>query len=422
MGDRERLIVAEIPRLRRYARALTGDPNAADDLVQDCLERAWGRFHLWRRGSNLRAWMFTIMHNVHANAVRSAKARPRTFPLEEARLATRPRQDDAVAVRGLARALAQLPLEQRQVILLVGLEEMELRRGRSGGGCPHRNRHVAPVARPRSVAGPDERGGAVSGGEDEMTDHTRVSEDELHAFLDDRIDVARRPAVEAYLAANPEEAARIAAYAAHKEALHGLYDPVLDEPLPEAMVAVRRRRTPAVAVLRAAAALALLVVGGVAGWWLHDALPQDAAATAGFVRQATIAHAVYTPEVRHPVEVTADEEAHLVKWLSKRLGAPLEAPSLREIGYSLVGGRLLPASEGPAALFMYESERGERMTLYVQSPGKDVPETAFRYEHEGGIGVFYWIDRPLSYAISGEMDRPSLLRLAEAVYDRLEMP
>ena len=181
-------------------------------------------------------------------------------------------------------------------------------------------------------------------------------------------------------------------------------------------------RPPGLAVaLRAAAALALVVVGGAAGWWLHGAVP-DRTPAALFVRQTTIAHAVYTPEVRHPVEVTADQEAHLVKWLSKRLEAPLIAPSLGAAGYALVGGRLLPASEGPAALFMYESERGERMTLYVQSPGEDVPETAFRYEHDGGIGVFYWIDRPLSYAISGEMDRARLLRLAQAVYDQIEMP
>ncbi len=83
MIDKEHLIVAEIPRLRRYARALTGDAAAADDLVQDCLERAWSRFRLWRRGSNLRAWLFTIMHNVHANALRKAQRRPAGLPLTE---------------------------------------------------------------------------------------------------------------------------------------------------------------------------------------------------------------------------------------------------------------------------------------------------------------------------------------------------
>ncbi len=253
-----------------------------------------------------------------------------------------------------------------------------------------------------------------------MTDRKHVSEDDLQAFVDDQIDANRRAAIEAYLTEHPEEAARVTAFVAHKEALHGLYDPVLDEPVPESMRTAPRSRAPA-AALRAAAAVALVLAGGAAGWWLHGAVP-DRAPTAGFVRQATMAHAVYTPEVRHPVEVTADQETHLVKWLSKRLEAPLIAPSLREAGFALVGGRLLAASEGPAALFMYESERGERMTLYVQSPGEDMPETAFRYEHEGGIGVFYWIDRPLSYAISGEMDRARLLRLAEAVYDQLEMP
>ena len=76
MIDKERLIVAEIPRLRRYARALTGDRAAADDLVQDCLERAWSRFHLWRRGSDMRAWLFTVMHNIHVNDLRQARRRP----------------------------------------------------------------------------------------------------------------------------------------------------------------------------------------------------------------------------------------------------------------------------------------------------------------------------------------------------------
>lgn len=254
-----------------------------------------------------------------------------------------------------------------------------------------------------------------------MTGSERISEDELHAFVDDRIEESRRAAVEAYLAANPEEAERIAAFIAHKRALHGLYDPVLDEPIPPAML-TRRRSPVAVVGLRAAAAIALVVIGGAAGWWLNGATDSVTAASGGFVRQATIAHAVYAPEVRHPVEVTADQETHLVKWLSKRLGAPLAAPSLSEAGYALVGGRLLPATEGPAAQLMYENRRGDRMTLYIRSPDAGVQETAFRYEHRGGIGVFYWIGQPFGYAISGEIERADLLRLAKLVYEQLEMP
>ena len=125
MTSRDRLIVAEIPSLRRYAWALTGDASLADDLVQDCLERAWGRFHLWRRSGSLRAWLFTIMHNTHANTVRKEKARPVLVPLAGGDAgAVRPAQEDAPILRNLAEALAQLPLEQRTVVLLVGLEEL----------------------------------------------------------------------------------------------------------------------------------------------------------------------------------------------------------------------------------------------------------------------------------------------------------
>lgn len=118
-------IVAQIPHLRRYARALLGDRALAEDLVQDSLERAWSRFHLWREGSNLRTWLFTIMHNLHANLARNASRRPQTSPLDEDfSVPVRADQEDRLEVAALEAALARLPEEQRQVVLLVGLEEM----------------------------------------------------------------------------------------------------------------------------------------------------------------------------------------------------------------------------------------------------------------------------------------------------------
>ncbi|MBI2510308.1 MAG: RNA polymerase sigma factor [Betaproteobacteria bacterium] len=124
MSDRGSLIAAQIPRLRRYARALTGERSAADDLVQDTLERALSRFHLWRRGSDLRAWMFTIMHNVFVNQARS-RARHRHESLEnEPEAGGAPaREPDWLELRDLDDALARLPHEQRAVLLLVGLEQ-----------------------------------------------------------------------------------------------------------------------------------------------------------------------------------------------------------------------------------------------------------------------------------------------------------
>lgn len=124
-GEDDHPIVAQIPHLRRYARALIGDRAMAEDLVQDSLERAWSRFHLWREGSNLRTWLFSIMHNLHANLARNASRRPVTAHIDEdIALPTRPTQEDQMEVAAIETALARLPEEQRQVILLVGLEEM----------------------------------------------------------------------------------------------------------------------------------------------------------------------------------------------------------------------------------------------------------------------------------------------------------
>ena len=122
MSDAQDLIEL-IPRLRRYARALVGDRAASDDLVQDTLERAWSKLHLYRRGTDLRAWLFTVMHNVHVNRVRATRP---TDPLEDdmPELAQRATQDDALVVRDLDRAISTLPVAQREVLLLVALEDL----------------------------------------------------------------------------------------------------------------------------------------------------------------------------------------------------------------------------------------------------------------------------------------------------------
>jgi RNA polymerase sigma-70 factor (ECF subfamily) len=121
-----RSIEAEIPRLRRYARALTRDAVASDDLVQDCLARALGKLHLWQEGTDLRAWLFTILHNQYVNQVRRAirEGAPVGLSETEPMLTQAPHQGKRLELRDLERAIAKLPEEQRSVILLVGLEGM----------------------------------------------------------------------------------------------------------------------------------------------------------------------------------------------------------------------------------------------------------------------------------------------------------
>jgi len=249
----------------------------------------------------------------------------------------------------------------------------------------------------------------------------RVSETDLHAYVDGRLTAARRAEVEIELAADPALSEQAAAYGAQNDALRAAFHSVLDEPIPDRLLEATRpqRRRP----WAIAAALAWMALGGVAGWAVNEAYrlaPSPTRAEAPLAQRAAIAHAVYSPEVRHPVEVGADQEAHLVAWLSKRLGAPVHAPKLESVGFRLVGGRLLPGESGPVAHFMYQSEKGSRVTLYVRTEGSDHGETAFRYADEGKVRVFYWVDRTLGYALSSaDISREQLYTLANAVYEQL---
>jgi anti-sigma factor RsiW len=259
-----------------------------------------------------------------------------------------------------------------------------------------------------------------------MTDELPVTEDELQAWADARLPAERRAAVEAWLAARPDEAERVADLRRLAVALREAYDPVLAEPVPARLERAARRGAAWRRHGLAAAWLATgLAVGALAGWHLHDARPAPApAAAAGdpmsMARRAAIAHATYSPEVRHPVEVGADQEAHLVAWLSKRLGAPVRAPKLEAVGYHLVGGRLLPGESGPVAHFMYQCSQGTRVTLYVRTEPVGNQETAFRYSKEGGVRVFYWVDRKLGYALSSaDIDKDTLFKVANSVYQQL---
>jgi anti-sigma factor RsiW len=254
-----------------------------------------------------------------------------------------------------------------------------------------------------------------------MTLPPTFSHDTLHAHADGRLDADQRAAVAAWLAEHPDAAARVQAWRDNDALLRAAYDPLLAEPIPERL-RLAASRAPRRPVLRLAAAVAWLALGATLGYGLRGLQgpeTEPAGALVSLPRQAAIAHAVYAPEVRHPVEVGADQEAHLVAWLSKRLGTPLRAPALGTEGYALVGGRLLPGEAGPVAQFMYQHGDGRRLTLYVRRGEADNQETAFRYTREDGVSVFYWIDGPLGYALSGDLPREALLPVASAVYRQL---
>ena len=251
-----------------------------------------------------------------------------------------------------------------------------------------------------------------------VTTDRRVIDTDLHAYVDGQLSPDRRAAVEEWLATRPEEAERVADYRELSKRLRAAYGPILSEPIPERLASQRPRwRLPAAGLW-----LAVGTAIGLAATWNFAPYPPGPAVgePQPVARRAALAHAVYSPEVRHPVEVTADQLEHLVAWLSARLGMPVRAPDLIPAGLFLLGGRLLPGEHGPSAQLMYQSANGHRITLYICSGPPMEQETAFRYAREHDVRVLYWIDRGRRYALaSADLSRSELLEVAHLAYEEL---
>jgi anti-sigma factor RsiW len=247
-----------------------------------------------------------------------------------------------------------------------------------------------------------------------------VTEVELQAWVDGKLDLPRQADIAAHLKNHPQDAERLRAYRQQNIALRALYGPILDETIPRAMLRTRNLSRWLWPLRRYASSVALMVSSATLGWVAHAYLAeQQLAATApgpALATRALQAHAVYMPEVRHPVEVGAEEQDHLTDWLTKRMGVPVQPPRLAQHGFDLVGGRILPGEAGPAAQLMYADAAGQRLTLYIAAVKGDGRDTAFRYAQNGQLGVYYWIDGRWGYAVSGVLDKATLAKAARAVY------
>ncbi len=246
-----------------------------------------------------------------------------------------------------------------------------------------------------------------------------VSEDELNAYVDGELPADRRMVVEAWLAAHPDDAAKVAAWRKQAELIRARYGAVADETPPRRFDVNRltRRRYGAMAAA-VAAIVAAFVSGGALGWTargVEGARPSD---LTRFTADALDAYRLYVVEVRHPVEVPGDQRPHLDEWLSKRVGSPLRAPELDKIGLKLVGGRLLPGPTGATAFFMYETPSGERFTLYCgRTADRD---TALRYTTGPQNAAYYWVDGDVAYVLSGPPERDKLHEIAQAAYEQID--
>lgn len=246
-----------------------------------------------------------------------------------------------------------------------------------------------------------------------------IREHELHAYVDGALDGHARAAVETYLAENPTAAEEVAGWQRQNETLRALYGHFANEPAPPRLSAYRIQRESAARALQwqrmAAAAVLLVAAGMAAGWYGRDRLATQAPAQASLVDGAMEAHRIYSREVAHPVEVWAGEKDHLKTWLSKRLDRSLPVPDLEAAGLALVGGRLLPSANGPAAQLMYEDDAGHRVTLYI-IPAEEGQESSFQFVRRDRLEAFFWTDEALSCALVGELPRERLHEIATLAY------
>lgn len=265
-----------------------------------------------------------------------------------------------------------------------------------------------------------------------MTTEKTVTDSDLQAYVDNQLGPERRKDVEAYLQTHPEAAELVNDYRLLNQSIRNLYDPILDAKPPKRLQRIQaKRKTESHRLSRVAAASVWLAIGGVIGWSAHS--PQVLMPTLWGLRQnidgqetdlaqpASFAHAIYSVETKHPVEIGADQQQHLIGWLSKRLHTDIKAPDLSKNHFRLIGGRLLPSTNRMAAQFMYQHDDGSRISLYIRRGDWGNTQTAFHFSNQNGISVLYWIHGELGYALSGKIKKEELLQLSEQVYEQINL-
>lgn len=250
-----------------------------------------------------------------------------------------------------------------------------------------------------------------------------MAEETLHAYVDGRLDPALCAAVERYLQQNRAEAERVGAYSRQRDLLRTAFAGVVAEPIPPQLKLSRiveerlaRRRSP----WRAAAGIVLaLVIGGGGGWLVHSlAAPERYTGIAALEHEAANNHLVYAEDHHHPVELGPAQREELIRWVSSRLRHPVMLPELASLGYRFIGGRLVATKDGAAALFLYDDQRGERLSILVR-PMRADRTTPIIILDIGDLDGCAWIENGVGYALIADRPYKELVRMSEFVRKQL---
>jgi anti-sigma factor RsiW len=251
-----------------------------------------------------------------------------------------------------------------------------------------------------------------------------ISEEELHALVDDRLDHAQQPYVARYVQEHPDVARRVAAYRDQREALRAALAPVTAEPLPPALdlqVIIQQRLTRRQVPWRAAAAvLVAFVLGGAGEWFLRFGAPEPTLSISLLSQEAVANHMVYTADRRRPTELGAEQRDDLARWVSNRLNHKVAPPDLAADGYTYIGGRLAATPDGPAGLFMYDDKQGVRLTVFVL-PLSGAESTPMQHVQSAKVDGIAWIDKGIGYTVVGLLPQAELRHLAEQVRQQLSI-
>jgi anti-sigma factor RsiW len=244
-----------------------------------------------------------------------------------------------------------------------------------------------------------------------------ITEDDLQAFVDQRLESKRLAEVRAWLAEHPDVAARIDGYAQQRDTLRAALAPIAQEPLPTrlnltGMIEARQRPRGLPWWASVAAAVALVLAGGAGGWSLKSLSRRPSEGVASLAREAADSFAVYAPDRARPVEIRASDRADLVAWVTRRLGRPVAIPDLSGSGYRFMGGRLVATEHGPAALYMYDDDHGTRLVMLAR-PMATEQNAKMSPLAEGGVNGFAWADRGMGYGLVGTSQAEALHPIAD---------
>ena len=244
-----------------------------------------------------------------------------------------------------------------------------------------------------------------------------ITEDDLHAYVDRALEPRRQAEVAAYLEDNPDAAKRVAAFSDQRNLLRAALAPIADEPLPPQLDLsrmIKSRQRPHLPFGWAIAAMLMLSIGGIGGWVTRGSLQDSSNGLAALAQEAAYSYSVYAPDRVRPVEIRATDSAQLLQWVSNRLHQPVKLPDLTTSGYRLMGGRVVATSHGPAAMFMYDDDRGDRLVVLTRPMQSD--QSAPMAPHtQGPVAGFAWADGGMGYSLMGQAAVDSLKPIANEV-------